>query len=859
MATKRKTTRGKKKKSSNFTRDLTGLMLIAAGVFALLSLFTDVAGLVGHSVRDGLFAALGIVAYAVPFLLVIVGWMVMISFKKQLHGGKLALVALLCAVGIVLVQMFVDSTIRTQAPEASTLFAYALASADLAKVAHAGAGFAGGVLAWPLVAAFGVWGSGVLAVALAIGALVLLTRFSLGDAGRKVADAAVGAAGVAMDRAKEMRKERAERPREERPEPKRVFHNEQIKAPKKQQSEPELYNIATGERHSGVDAQPLPVRDEPAFSPFDEPSGVLNPIADVEELDGLDAHDDDAAAEPFTIEAINAQGIASAPDAGEGDVTKEMLPGAQPLAGALPPLEENLEDFAVDASSGVHLPYKFPPISLLSMPQEPVSQGRKALQEQQERSQLLVDTLRSFGIEATVVGVSRGPALTRYELKPASGVKVSRITGLADDIALNMAAMGVRIEAPIPGKAAVGIEVPNLEVSTVTLREVLESEDFFNHPSRLAFALGKDIAGKPIVADLARMPHVLIAGATGSGKSVCINSLVASILFKATPEEVRLIMIDPKVVELSVYNGIPHLLVPVVTDPKKAAGALNWAVMEMTDRYKKFADTGSRDLKGYNEYAREHDIQTLSQIVVIIDELADLMMVAPRDVEDHICRLAQLARAAGIHLVIATQRPSVNVITGVIKANIPSRIAFAVASQVDSRTILDMAGAEKLLGRGDMLFDPSGANKAQRVQGCFITDKEVTSVVEMVKKFREAEYDPDIVEALERAEAAGSGGGAPSGMEEEEGVDDLLRQAIELAIEAGQVSTSMLQRRFRVGYARAGRLVDEMEQRGIISGPEGSKPRTTLIGKEEFNRQFGGAGLPQAAQPAGQSGMEESL
>jgi S-DNA-T family DNA segregation ATPase FtsK/SpoIIIE len=385
----------------------------------------------------------------------------------------------------------------------------------------------------------------------------------------------------------------------------------------------------------------------------------------------------------------------------------------------------------------------------------------------------------------------------------------------------------------------VGIEIPNIEVSTVTLREVLECEDFQRHPSRLAFALGKDIAGKPVVADLARMPHILIAGATGSGKSVCINSLVASILFKATPEEVKLIMIDPKVVELSVYNGVPHLLVPVVTDPKKAASALNWAVMEMTDRDKKFAATGVRDLKGYNEYARENGQDVLAQIVVIIDELADLMMIAPREVEDHINRLAQLARAAGIHLVIATQRPSVNVITGVIKANIPSRIAFSVASQVDSRTILDMAGAEKLLGRGDMLYDPSGANKAVRVQGCFITDKEVTAVVELVKKFREAEYDPEIIEALERAEAGGGSGGGEGGEGGEEGVDDLLRQAIEMAIEAGQISTSMLQRRFRVGYARAGRLIDEMEQRGIISGFEGSKPRTALIGKEEFYRQYG--------------------
>ena len=412
-------------------------------------------------------------------------------------------------------------------------------------------------------------------------------------------------------------------------------------------------------------------------------------------------------------------------------------------------------------------------------------------------------------------------------------MKVSRITGLADDIALNMAAMGVRIEAPIPGKAAVGIEIANQSIDTVALREVLESPQFREHPSKLAVALGKDIAGEPMVADLARMPHLLIAGATGSGKSVCINSLIASILYKATPEEVKLILVDPKVVELSVYNGIPHLLIPVVTDPKKAAGALGWAVHEMDERYRAFAKSGSRDLKGYNAQQVEKGEKPLPQIVVIIDELADLMMVAPGDVEERICRLAQLARAAGIHLVIATQRPSVNVITGVIKANIPSRIAFAVASQVDSRTILDMAGAEKLLGRGDMLFDPSGANKKLRVQGAFISDKEVTALVEYVRQRAETNYDPGFLEAMERAEEGG-------GEEQEDGEEDeLLAQAVELAVDSGQISASMLQRRFRVGYARAGRLLDEMEKRKLISGFEGSKPRQVLISREEFKRIFG--------------------
>ena len=473
------------------------------------------------------------------------------------------------------------------------------------------------------------------------------------------------------------------------------------------------------------------------------------------------------------------------------------------------------------------LPYMIPPISLLKAPVQKISSttSEKAVKN---NAKLLEETLLSFGVSARVLQVSRGPVITRYELQPAPGVKVSRIVSLADDIALNLAAPGVRIEAPIPGKAAVGIEVPNKDVAPVVLREVLESDSFFNHPSKVAFALGKDIAGNNIIADIAKMPHVLIAGATGSGKSVCINSLITSILYKATPDEVRLIMIDPKVVELSSYNGIPHLMIPVVTDPRKAAGALNWAVQEMVNRYKTFAEKGVRDMERYNEQVAEGE-NKLPQIVVIIDELADLMMVAPGDVEDAICRLAQMARAAGIHLVIATQRPSVDVITGVIKANIPSRIAFAVSSQTDSRTILDMGGAEKLLGRGDMLFYPSGSGKPKRVQGAFITEKEVEAIVSCIKSQNEGpQYNMKVLE-----EAAADLDG-----EDSDFADELLPDAIEVVVDAGQASISMIQRRLRVGYARAARLVDEMEVRGLVSGFDGSKPRNVLITKEEFEEQY---------------------
>ena len=474
-------------------------------------------------------------------------------------------------------------------------------------------------------------------------------------------------------------------------------------------------------------------------------------------------------------------------------------------------------------------PYCFPPIDLLKNGKPPATGDMRKKDE--EGAAKLVGTLKSFGVQAKVLNVTHGPAITRYELQPAPGVKVSRILSLVDDIALNMASAGVRIEAPIPGKPAVGIEIPNESIATVALRDVLESDEARRHPSPLACALGKDIAGRNIVADLAKMPHVLIAGATGSGKSVCINTIINSVIFRATPEQVRLILIDPKVVELSVYNGIPHLLVPVVTDPKKASGALSWAVMEMDHRYKRFAGLGVRDIRGYNAAIGPEE-ERMPQIVVIIDELADLMMVAPGEVEESICRLAQLARAAGIHLVIATQRPSVNVITGVIKANIPSRIAFAVSSQVDSRTILDSAGAEKLLGKGDMLFAPQGTNKPLRVQGCFVSDEEVARVVAYVKQRFEAEYNEDVIEHLNSAESAQD----EAHEEAEEVVDELLEQAIELAVESGQASISMLQRRLRVGYARAGRLIDEMARRGIVAQAEGAKPRAVLMTREELRK-----------------------
>ncbi|MBQ8391426.1 MAG: DNA translocase FtsK 4TM domain-containing protein [Clostridia bacterium] len=515
----------------------------------------------------------------------------------------------------------------------------------------------------------------------------------------------------------------------------------------------------------------------------------------------------------------------------KAEIPDEIKKAAMEASGGVEEIKEDTSPIAVteDEIELEYIPYTFPPIDLLSK----AKAGGSADKPEDLRTQAkkLVDTLASFGVEAKVLEVSKGPAVTRFELQPSAGVKVSKIVNLADDIALNLAAFGVRIEAPIPGKAAVGIEIPNKSTSMVALREVIDSHEFRTFKSKTAFAMGKDIAGQAVVSDISKMPHMLIAGATGSGKSVCINSLITSILYKADPNEVKLILIDPKVVELGVYNGIPHLLIPVVTDPRRAAGALNWAVQEMVKRYSMFATANVRDIKGYNEYAALNGERLMEQIIIVIDELADLMMVSPHEVEDSICRLAQMARAAGMHLVIATQRPSVDVITGLIKANVPSRIAFSVSSQIDSRTILDMGGAEKLLGKGDMLFLPMGASKPKRLQGAFVSDKEIEKIVEFVKNCSSAHYNEDIIEHIEN-------GADDHGSSDDSEADDLLPQAIEIVVELGQASASLLQRKLKVGYSRAGRLIDQLEERGIIGPHEGSKPRKVLISRSEFQEMM---------------------
>lgn len=774
MAKKKNKSRNKKiKNERRIYHEVVGVLLLGLGFFAFLSMYTASAGIAGSYLKKALMGFFGILGYIMPFGICIIGALVIVAYYKKVNKTKLrlsisSLIFIICIIHIIYLKRF----------DSSTFSAFVISSYNVGKQGK-GAGLILSPLVYCLYKLLGIWGSYIFLVVLFIIDLIVLANLSFKKAVNYVCDKV-----DSYDRSKKKLK--------------RPFVGENI-------------IIESQEDSSSLEQVTL-----------------LNDIPWQGQNMNLDNHNSGESIEQDKESSLDTKNT----------IDKEKIRIIDFDATNLDKLDnhvsktDNKGDQALkdEAVQGVELiEYKSPPLSLLKSP------GRKRNESSNDKQILanaktLEDTLNSFGVKAKVLQVSKGPVITRYEIQPAPGVKVSKIVNLADDISLNLAAPSVRIEAPIPGKAAVGVEVPNKHVSPVFMKEVLESEEFKSHPSNLAFALGKDIAGKVVIADIAKMPHLLIAGATGSGKSVCINTMINSIIYKSTPAQVRLIMIDPKVVELNNYNGIPHLLIPVVTDPKKAAGALNWAVQEMVSRYKMFADNGVRDIDRFNELKQKENEETLPQIVVIIDELADLMMVAPNDVEDAICRLAQMARAAGIHLVIATQRPSVDVITGVIKANIPSRIAFAVSSQTDSRTILDMAGAEKLLGKGDMLFYPVGINKPVRVQGAYISEKEVENIVDYIKNHHQTpEYNQDIIEeiAVDKDDSS-----------LHDDCDELLPQAIELVIDAGQASISMLQRRLRVGYARAARLIDEMEIRGIVSGFDGSKPRNVLITREEFEEKY---------------------
>ena len=665
-------------------------------------------------------------------------------------------------------------------------------------------GFVGSILAGLLVPAIGTAGTYVVVVILAIICLVLITGKSLLKGVRDQSS-------KAYDRAREDAARRREEARARQLERENVAPRQRI-AERKRRTDRRVEGVSFNTTLAEPEEKEVPV---PEIKEEEKPPQFH--ISRGEDLP------------PWTEEEEETAGAEPVLSAGKKPREKSGSEVASETSGVA-------ASIAADAAKPKKA-YRFPPMSLLKKGSR---HGGDSDAHLRETAMKLQQTLENFGVKVTVTDVSCGPSVTRYELQPEMGVKVSKIVGLADDIKLNLAAADIRIEAPIPGKAAVGIEVPNKENSVVMLRDLLETPEFQNSSSKIAFAAGKDIAGKTVVADIARMPHLLIAGATGSGKSVCINTLIMSILYKASPEEVRLIMIDPKVVELSVYNGIPHLMIPVVTDPKKAAGALNWAVMEMNRRYQAFAECNVRDIKGYNsKVAAEPQTpdgekrEPLPQIVIIVDELADLMMVAPGEVEESICRLAQLARAAGLHLVLATQRPSVNVITGLIKANMPSRIAFAVSSGVDSRTIIDMNGAEKLLGKGDMLFYPSGYQKPARVQGAFVTDKEVQNVVDYLKTHNgDADYDEAIEEQVATGVAPGGVSGGPGSGEEER--DVYFADAGRLIVEKEKASIGMLQRSFKIGFNRAARIMDQLCEAGVVGGEEGTKPRKILMSMEEF-------------------------
>ena len=603
----------------------------------------------------------------------------------------------------------------------------------------------------------------------------------------------------------------------------------------------------------GRKVEPPPVEKKERF--FNRKPSVPAPDQVLAGEEGLEPPAE-AAEEPETPDAPAPADEAPAPEPAPvppmPEIQREPAVGKVKKEEAAQAAAEVAQDIARNLEEGLPAAYQYPPVSLLHEGQG-VS-GSEVAGELQANQARLADTIHSFGIDAEIVSVTRGPSVTRYEVELDQGVRLNKLTNLSDDIALALGATGVRI-APIPDKISmVGIEVPNKLVSPVPIHDVIDSREFRDNPSKVAFAVGRDISNRNVVGNIAKLPHLLIAGTTGSGKSVCTNSLIISLLYKATPEEVRLIMVDPKMVELGIYNGIPHLLIPVVTDPKKAAGALQWAVVEMMKRYRTFSEIGVRDLASYNAHAaRSDELEKMPQIVIVIDELADLMLVAAKEVEESICRVAQMGRAAGVHLVIATQRPSADVITGLMKANIPSRIAFAVASSLESRIILDNTGAEKLVGKGDMLYAPLGQGKPVRVQGCFISPEEIEQVVQFVKQSGEAHYDNEVIakieESLQEKEKGGKGAGAaaPEAGEEE---DELLPAAVEVVLETGQASVSMLQRRLKLGYSRAARLVDQMEERGIVGPFEGSKPRQLLITREKWQEmQMGSAPAGSADEP----------
>ena len=823
------------------------IVFLALAIILFLCNF-GVVGSIGDAVSSVLFGLFGLTAYIAPIIIFLA-----IAFGMSNMGNNIATRKLIAGIVLfVLVSMACElfSAQLGQTDGYAFKEIYARCSEN-----HSGGGIIAGSLVFLSYKFLGMVGTVLLVLVLAIICMVIVTEKSfIGGVkkhGQRMYERSVEDAAYRRERAEERRaaqEERRAREEERRRQKKEELENEKILRMDRKVSGVMLDTALQrggGKERDREDAER--VRD-------DLHEIMLNTEAD----DAGEETAEQPAREAYSrhyieneSDAINEIRIHGAVDEEEEESAKEPAIEYEPEVRAPKPVIRS-EDISAArererAVSGMPpadaapKPYKFPPVSLLAK-----GNGRKSgdsARELKETAERLRQTLDTFGVKVTVTDISQGPSVTRYELQPELGVKVSKIVGLADDIKLNLAATDIRIEAPIPGKAAVSIEVPNKENSSVAFRELVESQEFREFPSNLVFAVGKDIGGKIVVADIARMPHMLIAGATGSGKSVCINTIIMGILYKAKPEDVKMIMIDPKVVELSVYNGIPHLLIPVVTDPKKAAAALHWSVAEMTERYKKFADFNVRDLKGYNrkvESMREagdpEAPAKLPQILIVVDELADLMMVSPGEVEESICRLAQLARACGIHLIIATQRPSVDVITGLIKANMPSRVAFAVSSGVDSRTILDMVGAEKLLGKGDMLFYPQGYPKPARIQGAFVSDKEVADVVDFLKDQASGNgYDDSVEDQIKSMGAESGAGGGTSGDGGSE-YDQYFAEAGRFIIEKDKASIGMLQRVFKIGFNRAARIMDQLCEAGVVGEEEGTKPRKVLMTPEEFEQ-----------------------
>ena len=847
--TGRKTTNTKKEQeketqnAQSFRTEIILWCIVAVSLFMFISNF-GIGGAVGHAVSSVLFGVFGLIAYILPIILLIGSFFAVSNKENSYAFIKLVEAALLVVFFCVLVSLIVSGKEPLGPPEAYTY------SAEN----KGGGGFIGGAIAYVMVKGFGLAGAYIINIILMIICIVLLTERSalapMKRGGRKVYETAK----ENNERYRQLREERREERKVRRMDRKvtGISPDTKITARSQEQSDemeelhPEALT-AKAERTVALTAHE-PKRTEsvvasPAAAPAPEP--VAAPVRTEPVITG-DFTRETAVVEPISPANASTDMPPAARSAGAVSSAPKAVAAEEPKKNKPLPEEEIEKEIAqvvqeISAQEQPKKEYVFPPVSLLA-----AGSGKKAgntERELKETAGKLQQVLATFGVNVTVTNISCGPSVTRYEIQPEMGVKVSKIVGLADDIKLNLAAADIRIEAPIPGKAAVGIEVPNRENVTVAFRELIESQDFKDSKSKISFAVGKDIAGKVQVTDIGKMPHLLIAGATGSGKSVCINTIIMSILYKAKPDEVKLLMIDPKVVELSVYNGIPHLMIPVVTDPKKASGALNWAVAEMTERYEKFAEANVREISGYN--AKVDSIQVpegverpkkLPQIVIIVDELADLMMVASGDVEEAICRLAQLARAAGIHLVIATQRPSVNVITGLIKANMPSRIAFAVTSGTDSRTILDMVGAEKLLGKGDMLFHPQGMPKPLRVQGAFVSDKEVGDVVAFITEQNGAAvYSDSVQQKVEAVQNSSNNTVSISDADEQEdGRDSYFAEAARLIVDKDKASIGMLQRYLKVGFNRAARIMDQMEEAGIVGPEEGTKPRRVQMEPEEL-------------------------